>query len=981
MAMRVVSWRWTAWRRPLVRPVVTSRGVISRRHGWLLSLFDDQGHASVGEAAPEFHASTPRTVAAQLAEALGQPLPEQADALAAWAAQLRAPAWVQHAVEQAALELLALRRSCTVAGLLTAEPVPVPELHVLVNDAEGAAAAVAAGAHAVKLKVGARALADDVRAVAAVRAAVGDHVRIRLDANGAWTLAQARRAILALRPFAPEWLEEPVAGRDLTALAQLRGQGIPLAADESCRDEVDLERVLGLGAADLVVLKPMWVGGLGRTLAMARRASAHGVGVVLTSSIDGPVAEAGVRAVAAACPSLAGVGLDRRVLWLPRRSGPSRHLAGGVRDVTGGVRDVTGGVRDVTGGVRNAIRRQPSASPQRPALPVFTAPLAVACGRRPDAPAVIADDGTALTWRQLAWHVGRTAASWRRMGVQRGDTVAVLASPGAPWAVALHAAIAANVVIAPVDPLAPPASQARALALVSPALVLTEPGLQPPAGSWRSDVLPELGRVQGGEPLASMTQLDLTGSSCGEVPPRNRRQVFARLATSGSTGAPTLCELTLDQCRASFEASARRLGERDDDVWLACLPVHHVGGLSIWLRAAWSAVPVRACRRFDPRVVARWLDGGVASLVSLVPTQLKRLLDHRLAEQGGDRGFSPRVRAILLGGAAAEPALLDRCQATGLPVARTWGMTETASQLATCPPGDYAPGIPLLDGVRARTTGVGTLEVAGAMVRRGWFSTRDLGHVDENRRVHLLGRADDVILRGGENVLPGPIEAAIARHPSVVEVAVVGQPHPELGQVVAAVIVVREPVDDAALSDWLAGHLPRASLPVAWFRSASLPKSPLGKVLRAQVGELVKNPQAVESGTKGSRHLARTESLQINEGVHVTDLGPQRVVGAHDAKSEGDRPGAELAYADLHLQAVTEAHGRAKVGVGVHQRHAPALGIEHIAQAGGGQQLFEGLMAVFEGAGKERDAGAIDVLEADSGGVGELWSGLHGREG
>src|SRR5690606_4255140 len=118
----------------------------------------------------------------------------------------------------------------------------------------------------------------------------------------------------------------------------------------------------------------------------------------------------------------------------------------------------------------------------------------------------------------------------------------------------------------------------------------------------------------------------------------------------------------------------------------ACLPLNHVGGLSILYRCAWYATTVELHPRFDADAVSRSIDDG-ASLVSLVPTMLERVLDARR-----DRPFPPRLRAILLGGARTPEALVSRCRAIGAPVSLTWGMTEAASQVATRFPGDLDGG-------------------------------------------------------------------------------------------------------------------------------------------------------------------------------------------------------------------------------------------------------------------------------------------------
>lgn len=152
-----------------------------------------------------------------------------------------------------------------------------------------AAAAAARGVRVLKLKVGQGALAEDVARVAAARSGAGREVLLRLDANGAWDEAEARRRIAALRRFAIEFIEQPVAAREIAALARLRRAGIAIAADESARGEAGALAVLAAEAADVLVLKPVALGDFAAAHRCAVAANESGVGVVLSSLFDGPV--------------------------------------------------------------------------------------------------------------------------------------------------------------------------------------------------------------------------------------------------------------------------------------------------------------------------------------------------------------------------------------------------------------------------------------------------------------------------------------------------------------------------------------------------------------------------------------------------------------------------------------------------------------------------------------------------------------------
>ncbi len=292
------------------------------------------------------------------------------------------------------------------------------------------------------------------------------------------------------------------------------------------------------------------------------------------------------------------------------------------------------------------------------------------------------------------------------------------------------------------------------------------------------------------------------------------------LFTSGSMGQSKGVVLPHVAFAASASASAANLGWRDDDRWLCCLPLAHVGGLSILVRclAARRTAVLDAAASFDPARVAKCIELERITLVSLVPTMLVRLLD---------AGWTPpsHLRAVLLGGAAATPALLGRAAERGVPVLATYGMTETCAQVATQPYGT-APATdgrvvrvgPPLPGAELRIRD-GRIQVRGPMLferylgaptpidRDGWFDTGDCGELDPGGALHVLGRADDTIITGGENVHPGEIEPAIAAHPAIAAACVFGIDDETWGQIIGAAVLCREQREPEALAEDLAGFL------------------------------------------------------------------------------------------------------------------------------------------------------------------------------
>jgi o-succinylbenzoate---CoA ligase len=280
------------------------------------------------------------------------------------------------------------------------------------------------------------------------------------------------------------------------------------------------------------------------------------------------------------------------------------------------------------------------------------------------------------------------------------------------------------------------------------------------------------------------------------------------VGTSGSTGPPKGVELSAAALRHSARASLDRLGARPGERWLCCLPATHVAGLQVLVRSLVSGTEPVLAERADAETVA----GSGCAHVSLVPTQLQRLLLEVL-------GSSPPVplagfSSVLLGGAPAPASLLAAARASGVPVVTTYGMTETCG-------GCVYDGVPL-DGTQVairsdddgRPAESGRIWISGpvlfsrylgpfpggrAALRDGWFRTGDLGRLDASGRLVVRGRADDIINSGGHKVVPGEVAAVLQTCPGVRDVAVVGQPDPEWGERVIAVVVPADPADPPAL--------------------------------------------------------------------------------------------------------------------------------------------------------------------------------------
>jgi len=298
---------------------------------------------------------------------------------------------------------------------------------------------------------------------------------------------------------------------------------------------------------------------------------------------------------------------------------------------------------------------------------------------------------------------------------------------------------------------------------------------------------------------------------------------MALVYTSGTSGRPKGAVLSRAAFAAAAEASASNLGWRGDDRWLLCMPLAHVGGFSILVRCllARAAVVMTSSPRFEPEAIAGVLARDRVTLVSLVPTMLVRMLDGGAAIPGS-------VRAVLLGGAAADDRLLDRARARGVPVLTTYGLTEACAQVTTqrygTPPGaeqgvgEPLPGVAIriVAGevhVRSPSLLTGYFPVAGPGARPspltadGWLPTGDLGRIDASGRLFIDARRSDLIVTGGENVYPVEVERVLEAVSEVASACVFGVPDPVWGSTVAAAIVWRSEVDPAAADRALAGAI------------------------------------------------------------------------------------------------------------------------------------------------------------------------------
>jgi o-succinylbenzoate---CoA ligase len=423
----------------------------------------------------------------------------------------------------------------------------------------------------------------------------------------------------------------------------------------------------------------------------------------------------------------------------------------------------------------------------------------------PDRVALIAG-GVEVSYEELEDEASRAARRLAARGVRRDSTVAIELPAGLDHVVALHALMKLGAVAYPLNTRLAPEERDAELERAGPALVVSEPS---DAGHTEADL-----------PLLGEHQLD---------------DICCRILTSGSSGHARPIGLTYGNHLWSAVGSAFNLGVEPTDRWLCCLPLFHVSGLSIVLRSVIYGTTAVIHDGFGVQRVAESLEGDGVTVISLVATQLRRLL-----EAGVD--LLP-LRAVLVGGGPVPEDVLEEAIGRGATVVQTYGLTEAASQVTTLSPVDAqrklgSAGRPLLTThLRIHEGEIlvqGPIVAPGVADEAGWLHTGDLGRIDDEGFLYVEDRLGDMIVTGGENVIPSEVEEVLLRHDDVLDAAAIGRADPDWQEAVAAVVVLRDGA--AADEDELRRHCARVlagyKVPKRFEFVSELPRTASGKLRR-----------------------------------------------------------------------------------------------------------------------------------------------------
>jgi len=465
------------------------------------------------------------------------------------------------------------------------------------------------------------------------------------------------------------------------------------------------------------------------------------------------------------------------------------------------------------------------------------------------------------TFAELDRHVSASAGRLAAAGVRAGDRVALLARSSAEFVQVAHAVPRLGAVIVPLNVRLTPSELVQQVSGSGAALLAYDE----PSAAKAVAVAERLPRLRC-PPIVELTARRDEGLSEGAVEGVDlvdSTAVHSVIYTSGTGGRPKGAMLTFGNHLWSAVGSALNLGLHNDDRWLACLPLFHVGGLAILLRSVIYGMPVVLQDGFDPAAVNRAIDDQGVTTVSVVSNMLQRMLEER-----GRRPYPSSLRCVLVGGGPVPRRLLEECAGRGLPVVQTYGLTETASQVATLAPEDAlrrlgSAGKPLLpmelsiedDDGRAVAAGQpGEIVVRGPTVtpgylncpeetrkalRDGWLHTGDVGYLDDDGYLYVLDRRDDLIISGGENVYPAEVEGVLQSHPAVLEAGVTGLPDEGWGQTVAATVRLRDgaTASEEDLLTFCRGRLASYKAPTRLRIADGLPRNAAGKLLRRALRE------------------------------------------------------------------------------------------------------------------------------------------------
>jgi long-chain acyl-CoA synthetase len=478
----------------------------------------------------------------------------------------------------------------------------------------------------------------------------------------------------------------------------------------------------------------------------------------------------------------------------------------------------------------------------------------------PGRPAVRLDD-TVLSYARLDDLSARAAGWLRERGLKPGDPVGIMLPNVPSFPVFYYGVLRAGGTVVPMNPLLKAREVTHYLGDSGARLVIAADSAAAEAAG---------GAAAAGAGAVTVPDLEEIASwpmpSHREVTRRDDNDTAVILYTSGTTGTPKGAELTHANMRRNAAVTAASLlGLGPDDVVMGCLPLFHSFGQTCGLNAAvQSGACLTLIPRFSPRAALEVIERDRVTVFEGVPTMYVGLLG-----EGAGTTDTSSLRLCVSGGAALPVEVLHGFEkAFGAVILEGYGLSETSPVATFNRPDQRKPGsiglpvegvelrlLSVADGdsdVQAPPGEVGEIAIRGhnvmkgywkrpeataAAIRGGWFRTGDLARVDEDGFYYIVDRKKELIIRGGYNVYPREVEEVIYEHPAVLEAAVIGIPHPSLGEEVAAAVALRPgaAASPDELRDWVKQRVAAYKYPRHVWLTDGLPKGSTGKILKREI--------------------------------------------------------------------------------------------------------------------------------------------------